>query len=291
MFAFDHCQRIVAAGLLLLLCSCRVVEVEELPGPPTTDAALTNPLTVVVWNTHKIAGPELRGEIESFVRERRADLILLQEYNEDLSDLDVVGGYFANSWHYPWIGGTTIGVTTLSPVKPSAVTSLQTRHREFVVTAPKTSIVTRYPLSDGTSLLVANVHLLTFERIGTSNFQAQLDDLESAIDDHDGPMIVAGDFNTWSPERLALVEATMRRLELEEVKGFAPGRRTGDMGSSFLNWLAGVTNHIPLDRVFYRGLVVGSVAVLPGDISDHKALQVDFTLPQHAQVDASGQIP
>jgi endonuclease/exonuclease/phosphatase (EEP) superfamily protein YafD len=203
VFAFGRRQRIVALGALLLLSACRAIEVEELPGPPATDAALTNPLTVVVWNTHKKTGADLRGEIGSFVRERQADLILLQEYNEDLSDLDVMGGYFANSWHYPWIGGKTIGVTTLSPVRPSAVTSLQTKHREFVVTAPKTSLVTRYPLSDGTSLLVANVHLLTFERLGTSNFQAQLADLEGAIAAHDGPMIVAGDFNTWSHERLA----------------------------------------------------------------------------------------
>ena len=76
--------------------------------------------------------------------------------------------------------------------------------------------------------------------------------IEVASRPYDGPMIVAGDFNTWSPERLALVEATMRRLELEEVTGFAPGRRTGDMGSSFLNRLAGVTNHIPLDRACHQ---------------------------------------
>ncbi len=283
MPASGRCQRIVALGVLLLLSSCRAIGVEELPGPPPVDAALTNPLTVVTWNTQKKAGADLRRELDSFTRERQADLIFLQEYNEDLSDFDAMGGYFANSWHYPWASGTTIGVTTLSPVRPMAVTPVPTKYREFFVTAPKTSLVTLYALSDGTSLLAVNVHLLSFERWGTLKIRSQLADLESAIAAHEGPVIVAGDFNTWNPTRLELVAATMQRLGLEEVAGFTAERRTGDLGSSFLNWLFGVTDHLPLDRVYYRGLAVSSVAVLPADITDHLALQVDFAVPRHAQ--------
>lgn len=64
-----------------------------------------------------------------------------------------------------------------------------------------------------------------------------------------------------------------------EAGSFGAGRRTGDLGWSFLNWLFGVDPTLPLDRVYYRGLVPGEVKVLPYTSSDHSALLVPFALP------------
>ena len=68
-----------------------------------------------------------------------------------------------NLWSYPWPGGKTIGVQTLSRVPPVRIQSMPTRYREFVVTAPKVSLVTEYPLPNGEIVLAVNVHLLNFE--------------------------------------------------------------------------------------------------------------------------------
>ena len=79
--------------------------------------------------------------------------------------------------------------------------------------------------------------------------------------------------------RLARVEQTVREAGLDEVRSFGPGRRTGDLGWPVLNWLFGVAPALPLDRVYYRGLVPKGVEVLPYTSSDHSALLVRFALP------------
>ena len=99
------------------------------------------------------------------------------------------------------------------------------------------------------------------------------------MSDHAGPIVLAGDFNGWSERRLALVEQTVREVGLDEVRSFGDGRRTGDLGWSFLNWLFGVDPTLPLDRVYYRGLMPEEVEVLPYTSSDHSALLVRFVLP------------
>jgi endonuclease/exonuclease/phosphatase (EEP) superfamily protein YafD len=96
---------------------------------------------------------------------------------------------------------------------------------------------------------------------------------------HAGPIVLAGDFNGWSERRLAPVERMVREAGLDEVGSFGAGRRTGDLGWSFLNWLFGVDPTLPLDRVYYRGLVPGEVKVLPYTSSDHSGLLVPFALP------------
>jgi endonuclease/exonuclease/phosphatase (EEP) superfamily protein YafD len=277
-------RRLAALGLLLLIGSCRAEGVDEIAHFADTDAALSDTVTVVNWNTEKKYGDELRHTLRSFVDRQGADLIFLQECHENLRDLEFIGGYLANSWQYPWPDGDAIGVMTLSRVRPIEIQKLPTKYREFFVTAPKVSLVTVYPLADGTTLLAVNVHLLVFERWGTLKLRSQLEDLEAVIAQHHGPVIVAGDFNTWNDKRLDLVAAMMRRLSLVEVGGFAWGRKTGDRGSAFLNWLLGVDDQLPLDRIYVRGLAPLSATVLPSEISDHRALRVEFAvLPEQTE--------
>lgn len=271
------CRQATLLLALLGIAACRAAGIDELPAG-ATQTTLTNPLTVITWNTEKETGADLRRELASFLDGCAADLVFLQEYSEELSGVVAMGGHFAHGWRYPWPDGTTIGVTTLSPVRPTAVRSLPTTYREFFVTAPKVSLLTTYPLDDGRSLLAVNVHLLIFERWGTLKLRSQLAGLEAAIADHEGPVIVAGDVNTWNERRFELVSATMRRLGLREVAMFDRKRTTGDMGPAFLDWLFGVSDHLPLDRVYYRGLSVRSATVLPSEASDHHALVVDFVL-------------
>ena len=277
-------RRLAALGLLLFIASCRVAGVNEISHFAETGTALSDTITVVTWNTEKKDGGELRQALRSLVDRQGADLVFLQECNENLLDLDFIGGYLANSWQYPWPDGDTVGVMTLSRVRPVEIKELPTKYREFFVTAPKVSLITAYPLADGTTLLAVNVHLLVFERWGTMKLRSQLEDLETVIAAHHGPVIVAGDLNTWNHKRLDLVAAMMRRLDLEEVGGISPGRRTGDRGSAFLNWLFGVDKELPLDRIYFRGLAPRSAAVLPSEVSDHQALRVEFAvLPEQTQ--------
>jgi len=95
---------------------------------------------------------------------------------------------------------------------------------------------------------------------------------------HPGPTIMVGDFNTWSQKRLDLVRKLAVELNLQEVTDFPGGRKTADKQVSFLNWLFGIEQELPLDRVYYRGFSHHSAKVLPYDSSDHRAIQVTLVL-------------
>jgi endonuclease/exonuclease/phosphatase (EEP) superfamily protein YafD len=202
----------------------------------------------------------------------------LQEAHLDLSQTDLMGGYFAKSWKYPGPKGTEVGLTTLSRVPSIQIQSLPTKYREFFITAPKLSLLTLYPLPGGKQLLVVNVHLLVFERFGTLKLRSQIAEIEQLLQSHTGPIIMAGDFNTWSQKRLRVVENLARDFNLTEVQDFPHGRTTADKDSKFFNWLYGVDKKLPIDRVFCRDYISFSSWVLPYQSSDHRAIMVQLSL-------------
>ncbi|MGD9261143.1 MAG: hypothetical protein PVG44_11915, partial [Desulfobacterales bacterium] len=63
---------------------------------------------------------------------------------------------------------------------------MPTRDREFVVTAPKVSLVTEYPLPNRENLLAVNVHLLNFEVWSIKKISHQLEDLKTTMANHQG---------------------------------------------------------------------------------------------------------
>ena len=266
--------------LLTLTTSCRVGGVAQLAKFPEADEVLPLSITVVSWNAQKGRNPELFADLMRLIEQSQADIIFLQEARSDLIQTEQIGGYFANSWKYPWSGGPTIGVMTLSKIAPLKTRSLPTKYREFFVTAPKVSLITEHPLPNGERLLAVNVHLLTFERWGTVKLRAQLDELESIMAEHAGPIVLAGDFNTWSEKRLGLVRKLAEDLRLKEVTDFPSGRKSADLHSSCLNWVFGTDKNLPLDRAYYRGLTNHTAQVLPYESSDHNPIMVTLTL-QH----------
>lgn len=270
-----------SAGLLAasLAVGCRTTGVVA---PPPADAGFPpapSAFTLVTWNAQKGKHERFREDLRDLVAEAVPLLVLLQEARADLMDEAPLAASFAPGWHYPWPGGATLGVLTLSWSVPTRLLSIHSRWREFLVTAPKVTLASEHRLADGSTLLALNVHLLNFERWSTFMLSAQLEEIQAVMHGHAGPIVLAGDFNGWSARRLALVEQMVREVGLDEVRSFGRTRRTGDLGWSFLNWLFGVDSSLPLDRVYYRGLVPGGEEVLAYTSSDHSALLVRFALP------------
>lgn len=228
----------------------------------------------MTWNAEKGGSAQFRPDLARLVITDAPDFVFLQEAQADLLTTKRIGGYFASSWRYPWPNGKVIGLMTLSNVPPIRIHPMPSKYKEFFVTAPKLSLATTYPLVNGQELLALNVHLLAFERWTTTGIGSQMDDIRAVMEEHTGPIILVGDFNTWSHDRLELVENVVREVGLTEVTEFSSERRTGDKEWDFLNWLFGIDKGIPLDRVYYRGFTHHSVKVLPFDSSDHRALQV-----------------
>lgn len=152
------------------------------------------------------------------------------------------------------------GVLTASKVK--ALRSCGLRTQEPLIQTPKTILISEYRLSSGEqNLLVANIHGINFT-MGTEVYEQQIASLIRAIQDHTGPVIVAGDFNTWSDNRMEVVNRMVELLALTAVSYTSHNRLT-----MFGN---------PLDHVFYRGLEVIKEESVSVSSSDHNPIKVTF---------------
>ncbi|MDB4224560.1 endonuclease/exonuclease/phosphatase family protein, partial [Granulosicoccus sp.] len=100
---------------------------------------------------------------------------------------------------------------------------------------------------------------------GVKKYLNQLDQLTVALADHTGPVILAGDFNTWNPARLGHFLQVAEAANLTEA---CMQRQTR---------LAHMNQH--LDHVFYRGLSLNSIDSLQQyESSDHAPIVVSFAL-------------
>jgi endonuclease/exonuclease/phosphatase (EEP) superfamily protein YafD len=199
-----------------------------------------------------------------------ADLLTLQEVSltevlrEQLQD----GRYYWDLTAAFLYRSRETGVLTGSRTVPAS--RCVSRFSEPLAIIPKTVLVSRYPLA-GTdrSLLVANVHLINFT-VDTGRYEEQLRELEELLSSHDGPLLLAGDFNTWSGGRMEVVEGLTARLGLSGVE-----LDREDLASFFGR---------PVDHVLYRGLEPVDVRVVKVSTSDHNPVMVRFKVPVRGEI-------
>lgn len=219
-------------------------------------------LSVLVWNIYKQNKSNWQSSLDSLTEGKQ--LVLLQEAS---MTPELIGWIAERRWFASQVDAfkafqTSAGVLNLSydsPSKACAYTELEPWLR-----LPKSALYALYPLSNGQQLAVVNIHAVNFT-YGTTEYRRQLGVLVNELQQHQGPIIVAGDFNSWSEERLAVMQQTLAQLELNEV-AYQPDLRT-----QFITGLA-------LDHVFYRGLTLKTAEAPNTDASDHNPLLVSFRL-------------
>jgi len=220
-------------------------------------------ITLLNWNSHKETGPQWLQELQALLN--GVDLLALQEgaLTDELRDLlsnDYAGGWtLANAFTQSDIH---TGVLTASLVKPDFLCSY--RVAEPIIVVPKTVLITRYPIvGTNKTLLLVNMHMVNFS-FATTAYREQLKNAFFLINQHQGPLLIAGDFNSWSDGRMAIIQHFADGLATEAVQ-FAEDNRTTFLG------------HV-LDHIFYRGLEPVEAAALPVTISDHNPMRVTFRL-------------
>jgi endonuclease/exonuclease/phosphatase (EEP) superfamily protein YafD len=219
----------------------------------------------MTWNIYK---SQAKHWTEDFVRlSTDRDLLLLQEAHLTpafLAQLEQSG--------YRWfmvrafdLGGAETGVLTAGPA-PVFGTCLS-RTAEPLIRLPKSALLVRYRLTGSSKeLWVANVHGINFT-LGALGFEAQLESLAQALAPHDGPLVLAGDFNDWNVRRRRILQDIVRRLDLVPLR-LAVDRRSRHWGR-------------PLDHIFYRGLQVIEADAVEVATSDHNPVRVTFGLAEH----------
>jgi endonuclease/exonuclease/phosphatase (EEP) superfamily protein YafD len=114
------------------------------------------------------------------------------------------------------------------------------------------------------ALAIANVHAINFT-LTLDAYRAQLAALADVLAQHPGPIVLGGDFNTWSDARDNVVQEIASRLRLVEIT-YGDDRRAVFLG-----------RHV--DHVFVRGLDVVASGVNAGSSSDHNPIEVVLRLP------------
>lgn len=221
---------------------------------------------VTVWNMFK-------GDKENWQRDylfltQKSDILLLQEMLLD----EKMKSTFENHKGFEYTTATSFifenknvptGVATASHTRSTGQAFLRSHDREPVVRTPKVILMNTFPIEGKyVELLTINIHAINF--VGTQAFKRHLFSAMPRIKSHIGPVIFAGDFNTWSDDRMALFREFATKLGFKEVK-FENDTRMRTFGR-------------PLDHILYKGLNLLEAKVY-GELegSDHKAMEAVFT--------------
>jgi len=157
-----------------------------------------------------------------------------------------------------------IATGVLTAASAHALRSNALKHAEPFLRTKKSTLVTEYRLSNSNqTLLVANIHSINFS-FGTMAFSLQLEDLFAEMDEHQGPVLLAGDFNTWRTKRMRILSDMARESNLQDVLFSEDGRKQ-------------VFNKT-LDHVFYRGLQCTDARVIEVSSSDHNPIHATFCI-------------
>ena len=218
-------------------------------------------IRILSWNTQKHGDDSLHDDLTRF--SYNADLILLQEALVDVDHLNRldVGLYWNFAPGYIK-GDIATGVMTASKVAPLGYCKLVSV--EPWLGSPKATSITRYALEGrDETLLVINIHIINFT-LGTAAVEKQLAEALHFVGDHNGPMIMSGDFNTWSDERKELVTKVVQQLDMTEVP-MIKDERTRIFGQ-------------PVDFIFVRGMERATAKSRIIDSSDHNPIAAVLTV-------------
>lgn len=216
---------------------------------------------VLSWNLQKRHCDLLHEELE--LLHHTADLSALQEAVLEPSFLSIIGMDKAFSFTPGYCTPRNqTGVLTTS--RMPALFAAHHQHLEPWLRSPKAMHLTHHHL-DGhkQQLLMINLHAVNFT-VTDMAYRRQLFSLLPAIINHDGPVILTGDFNTWNATRRRCLKELITLCDLTEVPFQADFRKK-------------VLRH-PLDHMFTRGLTVLEANTHKTRISDHNPLVATLKL-------------
>jgi len=219
-------------------------------------------ISFLSWNIYKGNAENWQQDLSSFAQSH--DVMTMQEamLDEELTSLLETHefNWVMNTAFY--LNGTAAGVMTAA--NSDAIHSCGFKITEPLIGIPKSTLISYYALNGSDErLLVANIHGINFT-LGISSYHQQLERLHDAIKHHDGPMIVAGDFNSWTDDRMQEVNELISKLSLSRIE-YPVNNKTHFFGSA-------------IDHVFYRQLELVSNKVWQVSSSDHNPISVNFRL-------------
>jgi endonuclease/exonuclease/phosphatase (EEP) superfamily protein YafD len=249
-----------------LACSGPAFVARRTSGMAAAQALDPNAIHLLTWNLHKQGDPGWDGDLARFAA--ASDVLLLQEAVLRPELRNVIEGagmrwVMASSFIY---SDADIGVVTGSRKVP--LTSCTQRVTEPLIRIPKSGMITWYRLAGREdTLAVVNVHAINFALL-LGGYREQLESLGKALEDHPGPIVFAGDLNTWTDARNEVMHEVAKHLGLTEIE-YGKDLRTLFMGKQ-------------LDHIYVRGLEVVDAAAIPVTSSDHNPVRATLRVTAQA---------
>lgn len=218
-------------------------------------------IALLVWNIHKQSDSEWPKAL--WTQGLHWQLLLLQEVELN-TDFTAALDNHQFSWSMMpafRFQGLDYGVMLASRRPPLEGCGLL--KVEPWIRLPKAALYGLYALSNDEILLVVNLHGINFDP-NLQEWEDQLAPLLGLVMQHHGPVILAGDFNSWGERRSQKLEKLIEPLGLKAAI-FEPDERIRVFGT-------------PLDWVFYRGLHLKKAQSPTTNVSDHAPLMVQFEL-------------
>jgi endonuclease/exonuclease/phosphatase (EEP) superfamily protein YafD len=237
-------------------------------GKPQQRELNPNSIKILVWNLLKAERENWSRDFMSMAKDN--DILLLQEgylnqtMEDAFSNLTEFQFDFGVSFLYKKDQDTPTGTAVGSRVEPEQSGLLRTKEFEPLIKTPKTITYGYYPIANSNeSLLVLSIHGLNFTK--HNPFVRQIEEALNVLDQHEGPIVFAGDFNTRTKKRMGYLRHQMVKRGFKEVE-FNNDKRMKVLGHY-------------LDHAFIKKMLVRRARVL-GEIktSDHKPLELDLVV-------------
>ena len=216
---------------------------------------------LLVWNLHKGQDAGWQEALNRLAQGR--DLLLLQEVLNTQELAEQYSSRFPTALYasaFAYLQQQS-GVEILSQFAPHFYCA--GAKSEPWIRIPKVGSAMSLPLPNGQALLLVNVHLINFEMYPTA-YEEQLRTLMQLVSQHQGPLVLSGDFNSWNGYRAQIIRKVINEFGLEEVS-FEQDHRLRFLGN-------------PLDHVFVRGLNVLNATTESTESSDHAPLLLEVEL-------------
>ncbi len=236
---------------------------------PEADNELPETFSLLCWNVHKEMGQSIFNEtFKQLLNRFRPDLLALQEAVLDPHTSRYLPGYnFAASLNIG-MRRKAFGVLSAGRCRFTGTLGIKTSRREIHIATRKSLLVTTHPLQNSSQLTVVNLHAINF--VSGTIFIEEIERLLEHLRSVNGPLIVTGDFNTWSKKRLRYLETFAATIGLTAAK---------ITDAHHIKQLF----YKPLDHLYYRDLKLAEArAIDTGKVSDHNPIFARFsTLPEN----------
>lgn len=233
-------------------------------GKPTLNELPSTRVKALVWNIYKGKDKEFAKTFDLLAKNK--DLVLLSE----VINASPVSTSLAKQAGFGWdmaasflmkdkvATGTAVG----SKVVAHDVRFYRTKDVEPFVKSPKTTTIAEYRIPGRSqTLMILSIHGINWS--GNDALERQLNMILPDLQQHQGPILFAGDFNTKNDDRLNAAKVILAKAGLTRIPWENPNKGK------------------QLDDGFSRGLSFKKARLINDYIdkaSDHPALDLEFDL-------------